>query len=349
MIFYVFVAFFLALVISCIVTPLVRKLAIKIGAVDQPNARKVHKTPIPRLGGLAIYLSFIITIICVLPIDAQIYGLLLGATLIAVLGVIDDLVELSPKIKLVGQILAACVLVYFDVRISNLTIPFQGMVFLNSWLSGILTVIWVVGIVNTVNLIDGLDGLAAGTSAITALTLCLVGLMKGQFIAAVMSLALMGGALGFLKYNFNPAKIFMGDTGSMFLGFTLAAVSIEGALKSTATIALIVPILALGFPIFDTTIAIVRRYLNNAPIFQADKGHFHHKLVERGLSQKQAVLFIYGICAFLCGAAFFVVRTSNLKEAAVACIVVCLTMLLMAKKLGMLDVKKNEKSKKAGV
>lgn len=345
---YSWLAFCLALLVAYLATPAVRKLAIKIGAVDQPNARKVHKTPIPRLGGLGIYLGFMVAILLTLPLDAQIYGVLLGATLIVVLGLIDDLVELSPKIKLIGQILAAAILVVFDVRISNITVPFEGMIFLGSYASSILTVIWVVGIVNTVNLIDGLDGLAAGTSAITALTLFLVGVQKGQFIPAIMAIALMGSSLGFLKYNFNPAKIFMGDTGSMFLGFVLAAISIEGALKSTATIALAVPILALGFPIFDTTIAIVRRFLNRVPIFQADKGHFHHKLVEKGLTHKQAVLVIYCICAFLCTTAFLLVQ-ANGKEALLICFLVGGGLLFVAKKLGMLEIKRRQTSKKLGI
>lgn len=342
---YSWLAFCVALLVSYLATPVVRKLAIRIGAVDQPNARKVHKTPIPRLGGLAIYLSFMAAILITLPLDAQIYGVLLGATLIVILGVIDDLVELSPKVKLVGQILAAVVLVVFDVRISNLTIPFEGMMFLGNVASSILTIIWVVGIVNTVNLIDGLDGLAAGTSAITALTLFLVGYQKGQFIAGILAMALMGSALGFLKFNFNPAKIFMGDTGSMFLGFMLAAISIEGALKSTTTLALIVPVLALGFPIFDTAIAIIRRFLNKVPIFQADKGHFHHKLVEKGLSHKQAVLVIYCICSILCGAAFFLAQANSI-EAVITCLFVAGALVLMAKKLGMLEVKRGQTSKK---
>jgi len=345
---YIWLAFGLALLVAYLATPVVRNLAIKIGAVDQPNARKVHKFPIPRLGGLGMYLSFMVALLFTLPLDAQTYGVLLGATLIVILGVIDDLVELSPKVKLVGQILAAITLVVFDVRISNLTVPFEGMIFLGDFVSSLLTIIWVVGIVNTVNLIDGLDGLAAGTSAITALTLFLVALQKGQFVSAIMAIALMGSALGFLKYNFNPAKIFMGDTGSMFLGFVLAAISIEGALKSTATIALAVPILALGFPIFDTTIAIVRRYLNRVPIFQADKGHFHHKLVEKGLSHKQAVLVIYGICACLCATAFFLLQV-NSKEAALTCLFVGGALLFIAKKLGMLEVKRGQTSKKLGI
>jgi len=342
---YSWLAFCVALLVSYLATPLVRRLAIRIGAVDQPNARKVHKSPIPRLGGLAIYLSFMAAILITLPLDAQIYGVLLGATLIVILGVIDDLVELSPKVKLIGQILAAAMLVVFDVRISNLTIPFEGMMFLGNITSSILTIIWVVGIVNTVNLIDGLDGLAAGTSAITAITLFLVGYQKGQFIAAILAMALMGSALGFLKYNFNPAKIFMGDTGSMFLGFMLAAISIEGALKSTTTLALVVPVLALGFPIFDTTIAIVRRSLNRVPIFQADKGHFHHKLVEKGLSHKQAVLVIYFICSILCGAAFFLAQ-ANGREAVLTCLLVAGALVFIAKKLGMLEVKRGQTSKK---
>ncbi len=298
-------AFLIALVVAFAITPGVIFLADKTGAMDEPDARKVHKKPIPRIGGLGIYAAFMAAMLTVrayvdLPDDVAIglTGLMVSGTLIVILGLIDDYKNLPAKVKLLGQIVAACVLVAFDVRIDFVTDPFGDFLYLE-YLAIPATVFWIVGITNTVNLIDGLDGLAAGVSTIASVTIFLVAMQQGITVVAVLTAALAGAAFGFLYYNFNPARIFMGDTGSMFLGFMLAGISIIGAVKSAATIALIVPILALGLPILDTTFAIVRRYRGGVPIFKPDKGHLHHRLLDLGFTQRQAVLLMYIISALL--------------------------------------------------
>jgi UDP-GlcNAc:undecaprenyl-phosphate GlcNAc-1-phosphate transferase len=294
---YVF-AFTVALIVAYFITPHVKDFAIRAGALDAPDARKVHTRPIPRMGGLAIYLAFVLAVLASLHVSHEIAGLLVGGTVILIVGIIDDMKHLSAKAKLFGQIIAALVLVLFNVRIEWLTNPFGDMIYLNYW-SIPLTVLWVVGLTNTLNLIDGLDGLAAGVSTIASITILLVALQQNFWTVAILTAALAGSALGFLQHNFNPAKIFMGDTGSMFLGYMFAAVSILGTVKSAATIALVVPIVALGLPIMDTAFAIIRRYTNGRPIFKPDKGHLHHRLLEMGLTQKQAVLLMYVISGCL--------------------------------------------------
>jgi UDP-GlcNAc:undecaprenyl-phosphate GlcNAc-1-phosphate transferase len=292
------VAFTVALVVAYFATPRVIDFAVKVGALDAPDARKVHTKPIPRLGGLAIYAAFVLAVLASMYVSREIMGLLVGGTVILIVGIIDDLKPLPPRVKLLGQIVAAAVLVMFDIRIEWLTNPFGDMLYVE-YLSIPLTILWVVGLTNTVNLIDGLDGLAAGVSTIASVTILLVALQQSFWTVTVLTAALAGSSLGFLQHNFNPAKIFMGDTGSMFLGYMLAAISILGAVKSAATIALIVPIVALGLPILDTAFAIIRRYMSGRPIFKPDKGHLHHRLLEMGLTQKQAVLLMYVISGCL--------------------------------------------------
>lgn len=291
-------AFTVALAVSYFITPHVKDFAIKAGAMDAPDARKVHTRPIPRMGGLGIYLGFILAVLASMHINHEILGLVLGGTVIVIVGMIDDTRQLSAKAKLFGQIIAALVLIMFNIRIEWLTNPFGDMIYLD-YLSIPITVLWIVGLTNTVNLIDGLDGLAAGVSTIASITILLVAWQQNFWTVAILTAALAGSALGFLQHNFNPAKIFMGDTGSMFLGYILAAVSILGTVKSAATIALVVPIVALGLPIMDTAFAIIRRYSNGRPIFKPDKGHLHHRLLEMGLTQKQAVLLMYVISGCL--------------------------------------------------
>ena len=289
--------------ISYLATPMAIKLAHKIGAIDVPkDNRRVHKAPIPRLGGIAIFLGFILTSVLYIDMNKKLFGICLGASIIVVMGIIDDIKEIRPKVKLAGQILAALVVVGFGVHIEWVTNPFDHVnrtFQLASAISIPITVFWIVGATNTVNLIDGLDGLAAGVSAIAATALSFVAYINNQHTSAIMLLALAGAAIGFLPFNFNPAKIFMGDTGSLFLGFTLSVIAIEGTIKSAAALAIAIPILALGLPIFDTTFAIIRRASNGKPIMQADKGHLHHRLLSKGLSQKQTVLVLYGISLFL--------------------------------------------------
>ena len=299
-----FWAFAIALIVSLIVMPAVISLAKRTGAMDAPNARKVHKKPIPRIGGLGIYIGFMTAIIFILPqfgLDAEMFkettGLIVSGSLIVFLGLIDDYKNLPAVIKLIGQILAATVLVVlFDVRINFVTDPFGDYLYLDNFAIP-LTIFWLVGLTNTVNLIDGLDGLAAGVAAIASFTILLIALEQNFILVAVLTAALAGAAVGFLKYNFNPATIFMGDTGSMFLGFMLAGISVTGAVKSVAAIALIVPIFALGLPILDTTFAIVRRVRGGVPIFKPDKGHLHHRLLNAGFTQRQAVLLMYVVSA----------------------------------------------------
>lgn len=339
-------AFLIALFVALIATPAVIVLAAKTGAMDAPDARKVHKGPMPRIGGLAIYGGFIAAILAMLnfaeltqEVANGVIGLLLGGTLIVVIGLIDDYKNLPAKVKLLGQILAACVVVYFDVRIDVITDPFGDYLYLE-YLAAPATVFWIVGLTNTVNLIDGLDGLAAGVSTIASITIMLVALQEDVMIVALFTAALAGAALGFLRYNFNPAKIFMGDTGSMFLGFILAGISVIGAVKCTATIALIVPILALGLPIMDTTFAIIRRYRGGVPIFKPDKGHLHHRLLDLGFSQRQAVLLMYVISALL---GLSAVALNEVSGGMSIVIVVCVLLLVFlgARKLGIFRLKTN--------
>mgnify|MGYP000032404395 CR=1 FL=1 len=336
---YVF-ALIIGCVLSYIFTPFVKKIAFKVGAVDIPkDDRRVHSRPIPHLGGLAIYLAFVITVLVFVPLNSgsAVSGMLIGGTLIVILGVIDDIKELSPKIKFAGQILAALVLVLFGVKVEWVTNPLGGMFYLGK-LSIPLTIFWIVGITNTLNFIDGLDGLAAGISSIASFTLFLVALKEGNTVVVIMTAALAGAALGFLPYNFNPAKIFMGDAGAMFLGYILAGISIEGAIKSAAAIALIIPILALGLPIFDTAFAIIRRIVNGYPVTQADKDHIHHRLLARGLSQRQVVLIMYSINGALGMSAIVLSEIGSIKAGIV--LVFLLAIILSAgRQWGIIDLR----------
>ena len=327
-------AFIIALLASFLLTPYVKQLAFKIGAVDKPDKRKVHTHTMPRLGGLAIFLAFVIAVVCSLHITRDLLGILLGGVWIVLVGILDDKYSLPAKVKLLGQILSACILVAFDIRIEWLNNPFGGYFYLE-YLSVPFTIFWVISFINVVNLIDGLDGLAAGVSGIASITIILVAVRQGYYPVATLPAALAGGIFGFIHYNVNPATIFRGDTGSMFIGYMLAAISIFGAVKTAATIALIVPAVALGLPIMDTAFAILRRYSNGKPIFQPDKGHLHHRLLALGLSQKQAVLLMYAISIVLSLGAF-ILAMANVYIAAAVIIVIVVAVAFGAKKIGIL-------------
>lgn len=311
------IPFIAATLISLVSTPIVRKFAFKIGAVDIPkDDRRVHKKAMPLMGGLAIFAAVIISVLLFLPLDRSTFSILLGGTLIVISGIIDDLKDMSPKLKLLFQILAGMVLIFGGIRVDFITNPFTGdnsLLYLK-WLSVPITLFWVVGITNTLNLIDGLDGLAAGVAMISSVSLMLVASKFGYTEITILSAIVAGSCLGFLPFNFNPAKIFMGDTGALFLGFMLAAISIEGVMKSVATIAVIVPILILGVPIFDTTFAIFRRLLNGQSIMAADKGHLHHRLLNKGFSQKKTVLILYGISSIF-GLFAVLIAKANSRQA----------------------------------
>lgn len=341
-----YVMFCVALAASLAITPLVIKFAVKIGAMDVPkDNRRVHNTPIPLIGGLAIFVAFIVTILIFIPLSdqRQIIGLLIGGTFIVIVGLIDDIRPMRARVKLILQIIAAIILVYFGVTIKFVTNPFDKIAGMSDigWLSIPATIFWIVGVTNAFNLIDGLDGLAAGVASISCITLFIVSILNGRVTTALLTAALAGSILGFIPFNFNPAKIFMGDTGSQFLGFILAAISIQGAIKSAAAIAITVPILALGLPIYDTLMAIIRRSINKKPVMQPDREHLHHKLLDMGLSQRQAVLVMYVISGILGVSAIFATELSTVQSFLVLVSVLCIVVIL-SKEIGMIKKRKSE-------
>ena len=297
-------AFIAAGILSYLFTPPVKRFAHKIGAIDIPkDSRRMHKKPIPRLGGLAIFGGFLCAILLFGQLDQTMLCVLLGATIIIALGIFDDVLALGAKLKFVVQIIAAAIPVCVgDLQIklfTNLN-PFSDEPFFHLGILAIpVTIIWIVGITNAVNLIDGLDGLAVGVSSIAAITMLAVALLTGNMAIAITMAALAGACIGFMPYNLNPAKIFMGDTGSTFLGYMLATVSIMGLFKFYAVISFAVPFLILGLPIFDTANAIIRRVAAGRSPMSPDRGHVHHKLIDMGFNQKQAVAILYAISATL--------------------------------------------------
>ncbi|GAW93130.1 glycosyltransferase family 4 protein [Calderihabitans maritimus] len=323
--------------IALLVTPFIRKVAISMGAVDIPNERKIHKEPMPRMGGLALYLAFVIPVLLIQPLDRPLMGLVAGGSIILVLGLADDFFGISPSVKLLGQVIGALVLVFFGVQVDFLTNPFDGMIFLGK-LAVPVTIFWVIGITNAVNLIDGLDGLASGTSAIAAVTVAVVAMAEGQVQVGYYALILAAAVLGFLRYNFFPAKIFMGDSGSLFLGFNLAALAVMGLTKGATIISLFVPVLILGIPILDTFFAILRRYISGRSIFQADREHLHHRLLEVGLSHRQAVLVIYALNGILGASAILLTRLTT-DQGVIILIGIVMLVFLGADRLGVLRSK----------
>ncbi len=292
----IYVSLIVAFVASILLTPLVKRFAFRIGAVDAPNYRKVHSRIMPRLGGLAIYLSFLIGLVILRPDSEYTLAIVLAATVIIITGVLDDMYEISAKAKMLGQLVAALIIVFYgDIKIEMINLPFGGE--MDFGLLGIpLTILWIVGITNAINLIDGLDGLAAGVSTIALMTLSAMAFIMGNpFVLAVAAL-LACSTFGFLFFNFHPAKIFMGDTGALFLGFMIAVLSLLG-FKNIAVVSFIIPVIMLGVPISDTFFAIVRRVRNKQKWSDPDKSHLHHRLIDIGFSHSQTVLIIYGIAA----------------------------------------------------
>lgn len=284
-----------------LLVPLVRKAAIKLGLVDRPNNRKIHKSPIPRVGGVALFLGSLIGALPFLKENSATLGVLLASAFIFVIGLIDDLIDLKPRVKLAAQIIACFVLFMFGVKINIVTdfIAGQGFVSLGL-LTYPLTLLWIIGLTNTVNLVDGVDGLAGGIVFIALSTLLTVRLMIPQVQdpalmsnVLVISASTMGVLLAFLKYNVFPASIFMGDSGAYFLGFITAALSVAGGAKGSILFPLIVPLIAFGLPVFDVVFAILRRFFKKVPIFQADKEHLHHRLLNRGFTQRETTRFLW--------------------------------------------------------
>lgn len=345
---FILLALAVAFLISFSATPTVIALANKIKAIDIPkDERRVHKKPIPLIGGLAIFYGFVISVLCFAVIDRQVMGLLIGSVIIVTVGVIDDMRELNAKVKLCFQIIAAAVAVYFGIEIGHIANPLArwiGPQYINLGLWSIpITMVWIIGVTNAVNLIDGLDGLACGVSSIASVALLSLTLISQNLNAAIITAALAGAGFGFLPYNFNPAKIFMGDTGSTFLGFVLACIAIQGLMKMYALISIAVPVLILGLPIFDTLFAILRRIAKKKPIMSPDRGHLHHRLLDMGFSQRQTVTILYTLTSILCLTAVVI----SLKDAMRGLILVFAVFLVLLVSLVVMEPKEDsEKEEK---
>lgn len=336
-----FIAFISAVIISFVMTPPARRLAIRVGAMDVPkDSRKIHSKPMPYFGGLAIYIAIMACMFVYMPHTKTNISIMIGATIVVLAGIIDDMYDMPAKVKLLLQIIAALVAINGGVQIHFITNPLSttGISYLLSWLSYPITLFWLVGITNTINLIDGLDGLASGVASIAATTLLFTAANLGHDFIVMQCAIIAGASLGFLPFNFNPAKIFMGDTGALLLGYMLAVTSVLGMVKSVAAVALAVPIFALGLPIFDTAFAIIRRYINKKPIMQADKEHLHHKLMKSGLNQRQTVLIMYFISMMLGIIAVIIADTDPFKGIILATISV-LVVFYFAKKAGLFKKK----------
>ena len=319
-------ALLVAALVALISTPVIRSLAFRIGAVDVPkDTRRMHDHPIPRMGGLAIFFGFILSVLIFQPLTAELRGMLLGAVVIVILGILDDIFVLPALPKFFVQIGAALIAVLHGNRIDFLSNPnvfSKNPLWQLGWLAYPVTVIWIVAITNAVNLIDGLDGLACGVSTISSMTMLVIALSVAEPDVAVLMGALSGACIGFLPYNLNPAKIFMGDTGSTFLGFVLAVVSIQGLFKYATIISFAVPFLMLGLPIFDTCFAILRRVSHGQSPMKPDRGHIHHRLIDMGFTQKQAVAVLYVISAIL-GLSAVVLTTIGVVRAMLFLLALC--------------------------
>lgn len=322
------VLFAVAAVVTIALTPLARKLAIKLDAIDYPSARRVNMLPIPRMGGVAIFGGILATLavagfgvyafgwvdpfIDYNGIEVNYWGVLLGTVLIFLVGAVDDVVDLNPKAKMLGQIVAACVVAGSGLLFSSIHNPFGEGYIEFGWVAYPLTVFYLVAFANVINLIDGLDGLAAGITGISAITILLFAVLTGRFDAALFSVILVGVCAGFLKSNFFPASIFMGDSGALLLGFSLGIISLFAVARSALFVSLLVPILAAGVPILDTFFAIVRRKREHRPIDEADKGHIHHRLMRAGFSQRATVLIMWAWTALLAACGVIITWADNL-------------------------------------
>ncbi len=342
----------ISFLVCLLITPLVIKMAKKFGFVDIPkDNRRVHNKPMPRIGGLAIVVAMVVGLsvyyfftrnIEQIALNKVFLGYAIGALIIATMGFIDDAFSLRARYKFIFEMAAGISLYVFGIRISGITIPFLNMDMIQlKWLEFPATIIWVLIVTNALNLIDGLDGLSAGIASIAATSLLIIFISTSLSLEAIVITAtLVGATLGFLPYNFNPAKTFMGDVGSNFLGFTLATVSILGFAKGYTIIAIVVPILAMGVPIFDTLFAMIRRILKGQPPLKPDGAHIHHRLLKRGLNQRQAVLLLYTITTILCIIAVLIVSADVWKILILLIAAICFVL------LGIINAKKSKEIKK---
>ena len=299
--------------IVVLLTPAVGGMARLLGVVDKPDSRRLNKRPIPRLGGLAIFLGILVPSLAFLSLDGEMRGIVLGAAVACVVGAIDDFRGLEPVQKLAGQIAAASIPLAFGVWIDHFTFPFLGVVDLPAWVGMPLTVVWIVAVMNMVNFLDGMDGLASGVCAIAGLTFAILALSLGKIDAAILSAIVAGACVGFLRHNFFPARIFMGDSGALVLGFTLATVSISGLLKTASTVVLFLPLLVLAVPIIDTSFVVARRLKHGESPFAPDQSHLHYRVLRHGFSQRRAAATMWAWTASL-GAAALATRFIPFRE-----------------------------------
>ena len=312
----IIIAFLLAFITAYVITPYTMRLAKKVGAIDMPSDRRINKRPMPRLGGIAVISGFVVSVIYLLTSmvieggfglmehATEIIGFFCGIAVLGVVCFIDDCKDIHPLLKLLAQTISAIIVVACGINIENMDSPvINNIIQAHPWFSYILTVFWIVGITNAINLIDGLDGLSSGITLISCISLMIVfTINESPLLSIILITALAGAISGFLPYNFNPAKTFIGDVGSNFLGFSLAVISILGVAKTYTAIVIVAPIIVLGLPIFDTLFAIVRRIKQRKSlkgVFMPDKGHLHHRLMARGYTQKEAVFILYGFSAIL--------------------------------------------------
>src|SRR5436305_3858728 len=293
-----------AFVVGVLLAPAVGGMARVLGVVDRPGGRRLNRSPVPRLGGVALFLGIFVPALAFLPLGRETRGLLLGAAVAVTVGAIDDFRGLHWYEKLGGQVIAAAIPTGFGIWVDRFTFPLLGIHALPGWLGVPLTIVWIVAIMNMVNFLDGLDGLAAGVAAIAGSTFAVIALSLAKPNAAILSAIVFGACIGFLRHNFYPARIFMGDSGALLLGYVLAAVSVQGLLKTAATVALFFPLLVLAVPIVDTTFVVVRRLKHGERIFEADQAHLHHRFLRRGFSQRRAAVTIWAWCITLAAAAF---------------------------------------------
>ncbi len=330
----------LAFIATAILVPIVRNFSKKIGAVAVPDARKIHKNIVPSSGGLAIFAGFLIAALFFNRTSPEIIGFLIGGTVITGMGLLDDIFDLPPITKFFGQVLAALIVIYSGVRIEFVANPSGGGLLQLGFLSLPFTFLWIVGIANAVNFIDGLDGLAAGVAGISATTLGVVALLTGRYDPAVLAFTLAAAAFAFIPFNFSEKmKIFMGDSGSNFLGYSLAVVSIMGMVKVAAVFSMLIPILILAIPIFDTAFAIIRRLLSGKSPFVADKLHLHHRIMNKGYTHKQTAFIIYGINILLGIVAVLSTQMTD-KQAIYIFIAVVVVLVISAALMGLIKIEK---------
>lgn len=328
-----FLTLIVCFAVSIMMTPFIKKLAFLIGATDQPNQRKVHHSVMPRLGGLAIFISFIVGVILLRPENPSGPAILLGCFIIILTGCLDDLIELSARYKLIGQLAAACAVVFLgDQQVIFINLPFGGQLQFGL-LSIPITLLWIVGITNAINLIDGLDGLAAGVSSIALGTITVIAFFQGNFYVVAVGLIVLASTLGFLIFNFHPASIFMGDTGALFLGFIISVLSLLG-FKNVTFISFVIPVIILGVPISDTFFAILRRIIQKKPLSAPDKSHLHHCMLRMGYSHRQTVLLIYAMAAFF-GLVAIIYSQARIGGALFLIAIVVLLVEIIAEKVGL--------------